>query len=71
MRYVPLIDATGYQSLKEIVKTFKTRGIKVIISGIKDGLRKDFEKNDMFSILETEFVVEEIKEAIEKASENI
>ena len=69
MRYVPLIDATGYQSIKEIVKIFKERGIKVIISGVKDRLRKDFEKNDMFLILEKEFVVKDIKEAIEKASE--
>jgi len=68
MRYVPLIDATGYQSIKEIVKTFKSRGIKVIISGVKESLKKDFEKNDMFSILEIEFVVKDIKEAIEKAS---
>jgi SulP family sulfate permease len=69
MRYVPLIDATGYQSIKEIVKTFKARRIKVIISGIKESLRNDFEKNDMFSILEKQFVVQDIKEAIEKARE--
>ncbi|HEY9115358.1 MAG TPA: SulP family inorganic anion transporter [Bacteroidales bacterium] len=69
MRYVPLIDATGYQSIKEIVNTFKLRGIKVIISGVKESLRKDFEKNDMFSILENEFVVKDIKDAIEKARE--
>jgi len=67
MRYVPLIDATGYQSIKEIVKTFKARGIKVIISGVNDNLRKDFQKNDMFSILEREYVVKDINEAIEKA----
>ncbi len=67
MRYVPLIDATGYQSIKEIVKTFKARGIKVIISGVNNNLRKDFQKNDMFSILEKEYVVKDINEAIEKA----
>ena len=67
MRYVPLIDATGYQSIKEIVKTFKARGIKVIISGVNNNLRKDFQKNDMFSILEKEYVVKNINEAIEKA----
>lgn len=67
MRYVPLIDATGYQSIKEIVKTFKARGIKVIISGVNKNLRKDFLKNGMFSILETENVVKDINEAIEKA----
>ncbi|WP_445956864.1 SulP family inorganic anion transporter [Yeosuana sp.] len=67
MRYVPLIDATGFQSLKEIIKSYKTKGIKVILSGIKETLRKDFEKNDMFSVLEKEFIVKDIKEAIEIA----
>tara|TARA_R110001583_G_scaffold41775_1_gene132858 strand:+ start:11175 stop:12821 length:1647 start_codon:yes stop_codon:yes gene_type:complete len=67
MRYVPLIDATGFQSLKEIIKSYKIKGIKVILSGIKETLRKDFEKNDMFSVLEKEFIVKDIKEAIEIA----
>lgn len=71
MRYVPLIDATGYQSIKEIVKTFKARGIEVIISGVNDNLRKDFQMNDMFSILEKEYVVKDIKEAIEKANKKV
>ncbi|MEH6406766.1 MAG: SulP family inorganic anion transporter, partial [Leeuwenhoekiella sp.] len=54
MRYVPLIDATGYQSFKEIIKTFKARKIKVIISGIGKPLRKDFEKNEMFAFIESD-----------------
>ena len=69
MRYVPLIDATGYQSLKEIIRSYKSRGIKVILSGIREELINDFKKNDMFSILDKAFVVKDIKEAIEKASQ--
>lgn len=67
MRYVPLIDATGFQSIKEIIKTYNARNIKVIISGIGESLRKDFEKNEVFSFIEKEHVVEEIHLAIEKA----
>ncbi len=70
MRYVPLIDATGYQSLKEIIKSFKTKGVKVILSGISNNLNKDFEKNNMFSILEQKYIVKNIKEAIEIARHN-
>ena len=70
MRYVPLIDATGYQSLKEIIRSYKSRGIKVILSGIREELINDFKKNDMFSILDKAFVVKDIKEAIDKASEH-
>ncbi|MBJ2174778.1 STAS domain-containing protein [Aureibaculum sp. A20] len=69
MRYVPLIDATGYQSIKEIVKIFKERGITVIISGVNQQLKKDFEKNDMFSVLKKEFVVTDIDEALKKSYE--
>lgn len=69
MRYVPMIDATGYQSLKEIIKTYKARGIVVILSGIREDLRMDFEKNDMFSILDRDFVVNDIEKAIKKAKE--
>ncbi|GGG43838.1 SulP family inorganic anion transporter [Bizionia arctica] len=71
MRYVPLIDATGYQSIKEIIKTYKSRNIRVIISGIRESLRKDFEKNEMFSFIEPDFVVEEIHTAIKIAKKNL
>lgn len=69
MRYVPLIDASGYQSIKEIVRIFKARGIKVIISGVKGNLRRDFKKNSMFSVLEKEHIVSNIKIALKRASE--
>tara|TARA_R110002050_G_scaffold109796_1_gene221098 strand:+ start:21285 stop:22934 length:1650 start_codon:yes stop_codon:yes gene_type:complete len=71
MRYVPLIDATGYQSIKEIIKTYKARKIKVIISGIGKPLRKDFEKNEIFTCIASDFVVEEIHTAIKRAKENL
>jgi len=67
MRYVPLIDATGYQSLKAIIKSYKKRGITVILSGIRNELNLDFEKNEIFLVLDKEFVVKDIKVAIEKA----
>lgn len=71
MRYVPLIDATGYQSIKEIIKTYKKRKIKVIISGVGKPLRKDFKKNEVFNFIEKEMVVEKIHLAIEKAKESL
>jgi len=71
MRYVPLIDATGYQSIKEIIKTYKARKIKVIISGIGKSLREDFEKNEIFLFIESDLVVEEIHTAIKRSRENL
>lgn len=69
MRYVPLIDATGYQSLKEIIKTYKSKNIQVILSGISDSLSKDFEKHGMDRVIEEKFVVRNIEKAIEKAKD--
>ncbi|MCL7762154.1 SulP family inorganic anion transporter [Polaribacter sp. Z014] len=71
MRYVPLIDATGYQSIKGILKTYEERKIKVIISGIGKSLREDFEKNGVFSCIESNLVVEDIHLAIKSAKENL
>jgi SulP family sulfate permease len=67
MRYVPLIDATGFQSLKEIIKTYNSKGIQVLLSGISETLSKDFEKNDMYKIIKEEFVFRNIASALEKA----
>jgi len=67
MRYVPMIDATGFQSLKEIVKTFKERGILVILSGIGVELRKKFRNNGMYEIIERKYIVSDITKAISKA----
>ncbi|OBX22116.1 MULTISPECIES: SulP family inorganic anion transporter [Bizionia] len=71
MRYVPLIDATGYQSIKEILKSYQARKINVIISGVSTSLMADFEKNDIFSFIDRAFVVDDIHTAIEKAQENV
>ncbi|WP_372794228.1 SulP family inorganic anion transporter [Lutibacter sp.] len=67
MRYVPMIDATGFQSLKEIVKTFKERGILVILSGIGVDLRKNFRNNGMYEIIDRKYIVSDITKAISKA----
>jgi len=67
MRYVPFIDATGFYRLKEIVKRFRTAGIKIILSGVREELKKDFEKNDMYSAISEDSVFENIESALEHA----
>lgn len=66
MRYVPLIDATGFQSLKEIIKTFNAQGIAVFISGARDELEKDFEKYGLYGYIDKKFIVKDIHSAIDK-----
>lgn len=64
MRYVPLIDATGYQSLKEIIKTYNGQGVIVILSGVSEQLLADFKKYDMFSVLSEDMICADIGQAI-------
>jgi SulP family sulfate permease len=67
MRYVPMIDATGFQSLKEIIKTFKDKGVLIILSGISPDLRAGFRKNDIYTIIERKYIVANITMAISRA----
>jgi len=67
MRYVPMIDATGFQSLKEIIKTFKDEGVLIILSGISSDLRADFRKNDIYTLIERKYIVANISMAISRA----
>ena len=67
MRYVPMIDATGFQSLKEIIKTFKDEGVLIILSGISPDLRADFRKNDIYTLIERKYIVSNISMAISRA----
>jgi len=64
MRYVPLIDATGYETLKEIITNFNQQGIQVILSGVRDELVNDFERHKVFAVLDRQFVVKNIKQAL-------
>jgi SulP family sulfate permease len=65
LRYVPFIDTTGFQRLKEIIKTFHVGGTTVILSGVSDELKKEFELNSLYSLVSKERVFKEINEAIE------
>ena len=67
MRYIPIIDATGFQSLKEIIKTFNSSGILIILSGINPELRSDFRKNNIYEIIDRKYIVNNITMAVSRA----
>lgn len=64
MRYVPLIDATGFQTLKDIISNFHKQGIQVILSGVHAELAKDFERHGVYQVLDRQWVVKDIKQAL-------
>lgn len=67
MRYIPMIDATGFQSLKEIIKTFNNSGILIILSGISPELRSGFRKNGIYDIIDRKYIVSNITMAVSRA----
>ena len=67
MRYVPIIDATGFQSLKEIIKNFKNEGILIILSGISLELRKKIRQNGIYEMVDRKYIVNDIHKAVSKA----
>ncbi|GLR19832.1 SulP family inorganic anion transporter [Portibacter lacus] len=71
MRYVPLIDATGYQSLKEIIAAYKARKVHIILSGVNSNLLVDFEKNGVFDLINKDSIFFDIKDAIQLSKEII
>jgi len=71
MRYVPMIDATGYLRLRNLLKDFTKAGIMTIISGVNENLKKDFEKHGVFELLVEERVCKEIGTAMTMAKQII
>lgn len=69
MRYVPLIDATGFQGLKEIIRNYKSRGINVLLSGVSEKLLQDFRKNGLFMVIGEDMIFKDIQQAIKRSIE--
>jgi SulP family sulfate permease len=69
MRYVPFIDATGSKRLKEVIRDFRKRKIRVILSGVNASIQEDFEKTGVYDVISREQVFSNINEAVSKARE--
>lgn len=69
MRHVPFIDLTGLNNLSDALRILKDSGIKVILSGVRQKVKDQLEKSDIFSIVDAEFVFETFDTALEKAKE--
>jgi SulP family sulfate permease len=47
MRNVPFIDATGMHNFKEVLKTLRSYKVKVILSGVQQGVYNELLKSDI------------------------
>lgn len=69
MRNVPAIDSTGIHILEEVYKTQKTRGTKLILSGVHTQPLFALEKAGTFDLIGRENIHANIDEALARARE--
>lgn len=69
MRHVLFIDATGVFRLKEIISKFKSQGRMIIISGVSEQVMEDFEKGEIFHVMDKNNMVPDLESAAQRAEE--
>jgi sulfate permease, SulP family len=67
MRFVPVIDATGLQTLKEVFRHAQNRKTKLILSGVQPGLYKELDKARIVFMVGKSNVCPDIDHALERA----
>jgi len=67
MRYVPFIDITGAQRLKELLAGYKKQGVPIILSGVSDNLRNELNRQGIYSVIPENLVCSHINQAIEQS----
>jgi SulP family sulfate permease len=69
MRFVPIIDATGLHSLKELIKDFRHNKVQVVLSGVQPEVYEVLKEGEVFSLIGEENVCKNIKEALRRVEE--
>lgn len=69
MRYVPFIDATGMNRLKEICQKLQSKGTTILISGANREVREEFLKGNLYKVLGKHNIHPTIDEAIQQAEQ--
>lgn len=67
MRFLPFVDSTGIQRLRETIKKFKNNQVKIIISGMNANVQKDLEKAGVLALISLENIVPNIEIALNRA----
>ncbi|MBK6730960.1 MAG: sulfate permease [Bacteroidetes bacterium] len=68
MRLVPVIDATGLHTLKEVFQQARNQGTKLILSGVQQGLFIELEKSRLIFLVGKANVCDDIDDALERAN---
>lgn len=69
MRNVPFVDATGIVRLMAVIRDFHKKNVLVMLSGVRASILDDFEKSELYQVIERGHVYGNINDAISKARE--
>lgn len=68
MRKVSFIDATGLHNLEVLIRSSKSEGISVVLSGVKDNVRASLEHAGIDKLIGSENICDHITKAVRMAN---
>ncbi len=71
MRHVPVIDATGLHTIKDVLKMCRNENIQLIISGIQPHVLDEFKKSRLLFQIGKRYVTNDLSIALQRANEVI
>ncbi len=69
MRHVPVIDATGLHTIKDVLKMCRNDNIQLIISGIQPQVLDEFKKSRLLFQIGKRYVTGDLSIALQRANE--
>lgn len=69
MHHVPIVDATGIHTLKEVLKMCKRDNIHLIISGIQPSVLEEFRKSRLLFQVGKRYITADFDTALQRAKE--
>ncbi len=64
LRWVPFIDATGLDTLEEVITNLRRRGVRVMVTGANERVRGKLEKAGIVELIGTENLCSDLKTAL-------
>jgi len=71
MRHVPFVDATGAHNLREVIKTLKTYGVTIILSGVSKSVFDELEKFSLVALIHESHIFDSFDKALAYSKEII
>lgn len=68
MRKVPFIDSTGLHNLEILINSSRAEGIDIVLSGVRDEVRKTLHKNHIDRLIGDQHICDHISKAVLQAN---